>query len=63
MPTLALISRDSNLYQELVRTLEGTAWSVECLGPEAVDDSEIHQEVVVLDAAHPEMEAWRAPRA
>lgn len=62
MPTLALISRDSNLYQELVRTLEGTAWSVECLGPEAVDDSEIHQEVVVLDAAHPEMEAWRAPR-
>jgi PAS domain S-box-containing protein len=62
MPTLALISRDSNLYQELVRTLEGTAWSVEWLGPEAVDDSEIHQEVVVLDAAHPEMEAWRAPR-
>ncbi|MDH3817378.1 MAG: PAS domain S-box protein [Myxococcales bacterium] len=62
MPTLALISRDSNLYQELVRTLEGTAWSVEWLGPEAVDDSEIHQEVVVLDAAHPEMEAWRTHR-
>ena len=62
MPTLALISRDSNLYQELVRTLEGTAWSVEWLGPEAVDDSGIHQEVVVLDAAHPEMEAWRTHR-
>ena len=62
MPTLALISRDSNLYQELVRTLEGTAWSVAWLGPEAVDDSEVHQEVVVLDAAHPEMEAWRTHR-
>jgi PAS domain S-box-containing protein len=62
MPTLALISQDSNLYQELVRTLEGTAWSVEWLGPEAVDDSAIHQEVVVLDATHAEMEAWRTPR-
>ncbi len=62
MPTLALISKDSNLYRELVETLEGTAWSVEWLGPEAVDDSEVQQEVVVLDAGHPEMEAWRAPR-
>jgi len=62
MPTLALISRDSNLYQELVRTLEGTAWSVEWLGPEAVDDSEIHQEVVALDAAHPQAGVWGTPR-
>jgi PAS domain S-box-containing protein len=62
MPTLALITRDSNLYQELVRTLEGTAWSVEWLGPEAVDDSEVYQEVVVLDAAHPTAGAWGTPR-
>ena len=62
MPALALISRDSNLYQELVTTLEGTDWSVEWLGPEAVDDSEIHQEVVMLDAAHPGAGAWETPR-
>ena len=62
MPTLALISKDSNLYQELVRTLDGTAWSVEWLGPQAVNDSEVHQEVVVLDADHPKAGAWGAPR-
>ena len=62
MPTLALISKDSNVYQELVRTLKGTTWSVEWLGPEAMDDSEIHQEVVVLDAAHPQAGLWGTPR-
>jgi PAS domain S-box-containing protein len=62
MPTLALISRDSNLYQELVRTLEGTAWSVEWLGPDAVDDSKVDQEVVALDAAHPQAGVWGTPR-
>ena len=62
MPALALISKDSNLYQELVTTLEGTVWSVEWLGAETMDDGEIHQEVVVLDAAHPEAEAWGTPR-
>jgi PAS domain S-box-containing protein len=62
MPTLALISKDSTLYQELVQTLEGTTWSVEWLGPQAVDDSEIRQEVVVLDAAHPKADGWGAPR-
>jgi PAS domain S-box-containing protein len=62
MPTLALISKDSNLYQELLRALEGTDWSVVLLGPDAVDDSEVQQEVVMLDAAHPQAEAWGAPR-
>ena len=62
MPALALISKDSNLYQELVTTLEGTVWSVEWLGAETMDDGEIHQEVVALDAAHPGAEAWGAPR-
>jgi PAS domain S-box-containing protein len=58
MPTLALISKDSNLYQELVKTLEGTAWSVEWLGPQLLEDGEVRQEVVVLDAAHPKADAW-----
>jgi PAS domain S-box-containing protein len=62
MPTLALISKDSNLHQELVKTLEGTDWSVVLLGPEAVDDSGVRQEVVVLDAAHPQAEDWGTPR-
>lgn len=62
MPTLALISKDSNLYQELVRALEGTDWSVVLHGPEAVDDSEVPQDVVALDAAHPQSNAWGAPR-
>ena len=62
MPTLALISNDSTLYQELVQTLEGTPWSVERLGPQAVDDSDVHQDVVVLDAAHPKAGTWGAPR-
>ena len=62
MPALALISRDSNLYQELITTLDGSVWSVEWMGPEAMDDSEVHQAVVVLDAAHPEARAWRTPR-
>jgi PAS domain S-box-containing protein len=60
MPTLALISKDSNLYQELVRTLEGTDWSVVLHGPEAVDDSEVQQEVVALDTAHPQSNVWGA---
>ena len=42
--------------------LEGTAWSVEWLGPEAVDDSAVHQEVVVLDATHPKAGEWETPR-
>jgi PAS domain S-box-containing protein len=62
MPELALISKDSNLYEELVRTLEGSAWSVEWLGPEAVDDSAVREDVVVLDAAHPGARTWGTPR-
>jgi PAS domain S-box-containing protein len=61
MPALALISTDSSLYQDLVTTLEGASWSVEWLGPEALD-GELDQEVVVLDATHPRAAAWRAPR-
>jgi PAS domain S-box-containing protein len=62
MPALALISRDSNLYHELVTTLEGTAWSVEWMGPDTLDDTEVHQVVVVLDAGYPGAEAWGTPR-
>ena len=58
MPTLALISRDSDLYQELITTLQGTSWSVERLGPQVVGDSELPHEVVALDATHPEAGAW-----
>jgi PAS domain S-box-containing protein len=58
MPTLALISKDSNLHEELLKTLQGTAWSVEWVGPQVVGDSELEQEVVVLDAAHPEAGSW-----
>ncbi|MGB8331068.1 MAG: PAS domain S-box protein [Polyangiales bacterium] len=61
MPALALISRDSNLYQELVSALEGTDWSVEWLGPDTLDDSAVHQEIVVLDAGYPGAEAWGTP--
>jgi len=62
MPALALISRDPNLYQELVTTLEGTDWSVEWLESDTMDDSGVHQEVVVLDAGYPGAEAWEAVR-
>ena len=62
MPELALISRDSNLYNELVTALDGTPWSVEWLGIDAVDDSNIDQEVVVLDGRYHGAAAWRAPR-
>jgi PAS domain S-box-containing protein len=62
MPALALISRDPNVYQELLTTLDGTAWSVEWLGPEVVSDAELDQDVVVLDAAQPEAPDWRSTR-
>lgn len=58
MPALALISRDPTLHQELVAALDGTAWSVEWLDPERVDRGELHQEVILLDAAHPSAESW-----
>lgn len=60
MPALALISKDSSLYQELVTTLDGTAWSIEWVGSETVDDVELQQNVVVLDAAHPGAAQWRS---
>ncbi len=62
MPALALISRDPDVHQELLATLDGTAWSVEWLGPEVVGDSELHQEVVALDAAHPAALSWEPTR-
>jgi len=62
MPALALISRDSNLYHELVAALEGTDWSVEWLGTDVVDDSNVHQEVVVLDGRYRGADAWGTPR-
>ncbi|MDH4281215.1 MAG: PAS domain S-box protein [Myxococcales bacterium] len=62
MPALVLISRDSSLYEELVRTLAGRDWAVEWLGSETYDDMQDDQGVVVLDAAHPEAEAWGTDR-
>ena len=58
MPTLALISKDSDLHEELVKTLQGTSWSVEWVGPQVVGDSELPHEVVALDANHPDAGAW-----
>ena len=58
MPTLALISKDSDLHEELIKTLQGTSWSVERVGPQVVGDSELPHEVVALDANHPEAGAW-----
>jgi PAS domain S-box-containing protein len=62
MPSLALISKDQSLYRELHTALEGTAWSVEWLETNSVDDSAIHQDVVALDAAHPGAAGWGTPR-
>ena len=62
MPALALISRDPSVYQELVAMLDTTAWAIEWLGPEVLGDAELHQEIVVLDAAHPGALAWQSTR-
>lgn len=62
MPALALISRDPNLYQELLATLEGAAWSVEWIDSETLGDEELPQEVVALDAKHPLASAWDPSR-
>ena len=62
MPALALISKDPELYQELVSAMERTDWSVEWLGPEVLGDAELQQDVVVLDAAHPGAAAWKPMR-
>ena len=63
MPTLALISKDPELRQKLVASLEGTDWSVEWLATEALGDQELEHDVVVLDAAHPGANAWAPTRA
>ncbi|MFW2388014.1 MAG: PAS domain S-box protein [Polyangiales bacterium] len=62
MPALALISRDPNLYQELLATLEGSAWSVEWIGADVMSDVNLHQEVVVLDSLHPNASTWEPTR-
>ena len=62
MPALALISRDPELYQKLVATLETTDWSVDWLGPEVLSDTDLQQDVVVLDAAHPGARTWQPTR-
>jgi len=62
MPALALISSDPNVYQELLTTLDGTAWSVEWVGPGVLEDAELQQDVVVLDATEPQASAWRTTR-
>lgn len=63
MPTLALISKDPELSQKLVASLEGTDWSVEWLATEGLGDQELQHDVVVLDAAHPGANAWTPTRA
>lgn len=50
MPALALISVDSHLFQNLAATLEGTAWSVDRVSPEAVTGAGLPHEVIALDA-------------
>ncbi len=62
MAALALISTDSSLYDELVRGLERSSWSVEWLESSAIDDATIDHDVVVLDAGHPLAGQWQAPR-
>ncbi|UCH29399.1 MAG: PAS domain S-box protein [Myxococcales bacterium] len=61
MPALVLISSDSTLYQQLTATLEGTAWLVEWVAPEAAQDSALQQEIVVLDGADPKASVWSPP--
>lgn len=62
MAALALISTDPTLYDELIRRLEGSGWSVEWLESNAIDDATIEHDVVVLDAGHPLADGWQAPR-
>ena len=62
MPSLALISRNPELYEELVAAVERTDWSVEWLGPEVLGSARLQQEVLVLDAAHPGATAWESVR-
>ncbi len=62
MAALALISTDSSLYDELVRGLERSSWSVEWLESSAIDGATIDHDVVVLDAGHPLAGQWQAPR-
>jgi len=52
MAKLALISRDPGLQQELVRSLEGTEWSVTCLESPPAHPYREHN-VIAIDAAHP----------
>ena len=62
MPALALISRDSRLYQQVSATLEGTGWSVEWLAPDAASEGPLSQDVLLVDGLDPEVRAWSAPR-
>jgi PAS domain S-box-containing protein len=62
MPSLALISRNSSLSQELSTTLDGTGWSVECLSPDGANEGVLQEDVLALDASDPEVAAWAAPR-
>lgn len=63
MPTLALISEDSNLRERLVAMLSGTPWSVEWLGPGSVSARTMDHHVVVLDAASPQAASWQTTGA
>lgn len=62
MASLALISTDSSLYEELTRGLEGSEWSVARPEASTIDDTGLDQDVVILDATHPLAKGWQAPR-
>ncbi len=60
MPALALISPNWSLYQELGGLLDETGWVVDWLATDPADVTELHQDVLVLDASHPTAAAWAA---
>jgi PAS domain S-box-containing protein len=62
MPSLALISTNSSLYRQLGSILDGTGWAIEWLESEAVDEGGLHQDVIVVDGAHPRSAGWSAPQ-
>lgn len=53
MPSLALISNDTTLHEEMRAALHGGAWSVVRMDPAAGEDAALGHEVVAVDASDP----------
>jgi len=53
MPSLALISRNPELYEQLRAVLGGTAWSTELVPPGTVAAGSLSHDVVAVDGADP----------